>query len=282
MILEYHNIENKSGAYYQPPDQLRKDLQQLYDNGYATMDIHDYVTGNISTPAGKTPVVLTFDDATIGQFRYLPGGESIDPNCAVGILNDFAAAHPGFGHHATFFVLPSGFGQSGLKAAKYRYLVSHGYGIGNHTWTHPIMTHKTPLQVQEELGRDDIDIHAIIPDYRVDILAYPFGSRPKTQGKPDDTYIASGSWQGHPYKISAAFLVGAEPAPSPYSSKLKPYAIPRVQAIEKDLVSWIARFKANPRQKFISDGDPGSVSIPASMASQLNRNAVSDRKVVTY
>ena len=40
-------------------------------------------------------VVLTFDDSSIGQFRYLEDG-TIDPDSAMGILLDFAEAHPDF------------------------------------------------------------------------------------------------------------------------------------------------------------------------------------------
>jgi len=53
-------------------------------------------------------VVLTFDDSSPGQFRYLAqnGSTSVDPDCAVGILEAFARRHPDFGLAATFFVLP--------------------------------------------------------------------------------------------------------------------------------------------------------------------------------
>ena len=283
MVLEYHNIIDKKGQFNQSPSQLRGDLQQLYDNGYIPIDIHDWLSGNITTPAGKSPVLITFDDASTYQFRYIEtnGSHEIDPNCAVGIMDAFAAAHPDFGAHATFFVLPNGFSQPAFKAEKYRYLISHGYAIGNHTWTHPMLAHKTPAQIQEELGKDDADIHAILPNYTVDVLAYPYGSRPKTANKFDDTYIKNGVWKGLPYHISAAFLVGANPAPSVFSKDLSRMAIPRVQAIEPDLVRWIAYFKRHPERRFVSDGDPNAISFPKSEARFLARD-LGGKKTIEY
>ena len=58
----------------------------------------------INLPRGASPVVFTFDDATEGQFRYLEkdGKPVIDPDCAVGILEEFSRKHPDFGFEATF------------------------------------------------------------------------------------------------------------------------------------------------------------------------------------
>ena len=41
----------------------------------------DYIEGNINTPPGTTPVVITFDDGTRGQFNILDedGEFRIDP-----------------------------------------------------------------------------------------------------------------------------------------------------------------------------------------------------------
>jgi len=289
LVMEYHNITTKQkGQFFQSPEQLRNDLNRLYESGYRTIDIHDYINGNITTPAGFSPVVITFDDASPGQFRYITvnGAKKIDPDCAVGILEAFGKSHPGFGNHANFFVLPEGFSQPADKAEKYHYLVTHGFSIGNHTWHHNIMTHMSPATIQTELGYDDVDIHKILPDYTVNVLAYPYGSRPTVNGKKDYTYIANGTWKGDHYHIKAAFLVGAEPAPSPFSTKYKPYALPRVQAVEAtgpDLwTHWLEYLKAHKLERFVSDGDPDAVSIPARLAPYLNPAAVGNRKVVKY
>ena len=54
-------------------------------------------------PAGKTPVVLTFDDSTQFQFSYDARG-NIKPDTAVGILLEFQREHPGFPLAGTFYV----------------------------------------------------------------------------------------------------------------------------------------------------------------------------------
>ena len=62
MILMYHNISTPEAEWVRTPENFRKDLQALYDAGYLPISLTDYVNGNINTPAGKSPYVLTFDD----------------------------------------------------------------------------------------------------------------------------------------------------------------------------------------------------------------------------
>src|SRR5207244_12838991 len=88
--------------------------------------------------------VLTFDDSSPGQFRYLEanGGVQIDPKSGLGILEAFIAEKPDFGRAATFYVLPGAskpnrlFNQPEYEGKKLQYLVSRGYEIGNHTLWH--------------------------------------------------------------------------------------------------------------------------------------------------
>ncbi len=82
---------------------FREELERLYDEGYRPITAAEYASGHIDVPAGATPVVLTFDDATASQAALLANGE-IDPDTAVGILVDFAKTHPGFGPVATLYL----------------------------------------------------------------------------------------------------------------------------------------------------------------------------------
>ncbi len=108
MILEYHKIDHPEERWTRTPANFRRDLEMLYARGYRLVALGDVLDGRIAVPAGTTPVVLTFDDSSPGQFRYLEsnGSVELDPQSGMGILESFANERPDFGRSATFYVLP--------------------------------------------------------------------------------------------------------------------------------------------------------------------------------
>src|SRR6266404_8028014 len=108
MVLEYHKIDYPEERWTRTPENFRRDLETLYTRGYRLQNLNAVIDGRITVPAGTTPVVLTFDDSSPGQFRYVvkDGKLEIDPKCGVGILEAFIKEKPDFGRAATFFVLP--------------------------------------------------------------------------------------------------------------------------------------------------------------------------------
>src|SRR2546421_12573124 len=144
MILEYHKIDYPEERWTRTPENFRRDLETLHTKGYRLINLGDLLDGSIKLPAGTTPVVLTFDDSSPGQFRYIEanGSVQIDPKSGVGVLEAFIAEKPDFGRGGTFYVLPGAskpnrlFNQPEHEGRKLQYLVSHGYEIGNHTLWH--------------------------------------------------------------------------------------------------------------------------------------------------
>ncbi len=104
MILMYHRIGDTENEWVRTPQNFRKDLISLYQNGYRLVNLLDYVRGNIHIEAGKSPVIITFNDATQDQFSFMEIGEgiSLDPNCAIAILEDFCNDYPDFGKGQLF------------------------------------------------------------------------------------------------------------------------------------------------------------------------------------
>ena len=80
MILEYHKIDYPEASW--TPENFRRDLETLYAKGYRLINLGDLLDRRFTLPGGTTPVVLTFDDSSPGQFRYLEhdGTLEIDPS----------------------------------------------------------------------------------------------------------------------------------------------------------------------------------------------------------
>lgn len=273
-VLEYHQIGPGEARWRRTPEHLRADLERLYRAGYVLTSLHEIVANRISTPAGKKPVALTFDDATEGQFRYLPDGTTIDPACAVGVIEAFAKAHPDGGKAATFFVLPeSAFGPQAFAKQKLTWLIANGYEVGNHTIRHDGLSTLTDARVDHEIGGALDLIHRSIPGYAVHTLAYPYGMVPKNLAIVAKYH-------------TAAFLVGAEPTVSPLSKFWTPLKIPRIQAIDSEFQRHHLFDTSGAAYRYVSDGDPAHYSIPATLppglAATLAPKYANDPALIRY
>ncbi|MBI4610192.1 MAG: polysaccharide deacetylase family protein [Candidatus Rokubacteria bacterium] len=265
MILAYHQIAEPEARWARTPANFRRDLGRLWERGYRLVALTELLDGTLNLPAGTSPVVLTFDDSSPGQFRYLErdGEPEIDPTCAVAILEAFARAHPDFGLKATFYVLPGAaqphrlFGQPGHEARKLRYLVSRGFEIGNHTLWHANLSKYPEPTVRAQLAGAQRWIQRLVPGYQPRTLALPMGAYPKELG-----WATRGSVDGVTYRHDAILMVAGGAAPSPFSRRFDPYRVPRIQALESELDHWLKYFERNPDERFVSDGDPATVTIP--------------------
>jgi len=264
MILEYHKIDTPEARWTRTPENFRRDLQRLWERGYRTVALNDYLDGKIALPAGTTPLILTFDDSSPGQFRYIQRGTDwvIDRECGIGILEAFAREHPGFGHAATFYVLPGAnppnrlFNQPELATRKLQYLVSQGYEIGNHSLWHAELGRYSEAVVREQLAGAQEWVQRHVPGYRFRTLALPLGSYPKELG-----WALSGEAKGMTYKHDAILMVAGGAAPSPHARNFDPNRLPRIQAVGTDLDHWITYFDRNPGERYVSDGDAATITV---------------------
>ena len=284
-ILEYHNIRVGRTNYDRTPADFRKDLDTLYAEGYRPVALRDYIDNRIDVPAGKTPCVLTFDDSSRTQFHYNSDG-SLDPDCAYAILKSFHEAHPDFAMRAVFFVnaSPTGtpapvFGDQATAAKKVKELLTAGIEIGNHTVTHPALKKLSDERVQKELADCVAGVHALAPEAVVDTLALPFGVSPRNKKLAEEG--ASGGVQ---YHNRAVLLVGANPAPAPGTLKWNPMRLPRIQAYAGELGSdyWLGYFRQKPALRYISDGDPATVTVPKAREPRLDPAKLGAAKLRTY
>lgn len=280
MILMYHVIGAPQEAdWVQTTDNFQRDLRNLYEQGYSLISLRDLIENNIKVSPGRTPLVLTFDDGTAGHFRYIikEGQKSIDPDCAVGILLDFAKQHPDFGYTATFYVNERPFGQKEYWEEKLQQLVKLGFDVGNHTLSHPKLSKISSEQVQKELAGLAKMVEQRVPSYQVYSLALPHGLSPQ-----EAALAMTGSYDGYSYKNLAVLRVGANPTVAPNVQGFDPTRLPRVQASTVELTKWLAYFQKNPQERYISDGDPATIAIPAANEAQIDQGTLKAKKLITY
>jgi peptidoglycan/xylan/chitin deacetylase (PgdA/CDA1 family) len=264
LVLEYHAIGEPEGRWTRTPANFRSDLEYLLAHGYYPVNLIDVVRRNLDhVPRGRRPVVLTFDDSTEGQFRYLED-DSLDPRCAAGIMR---AMHDRYGAdwplRATFFVLldadedepgPLLFGQGEDGPRKVQVLTEWGMEIGSHTIHHLNLGQAAPEQIKWELAVSQNRLEALIPGYEVRSFSVPFGAYPSDISLLKEGYSESA---GLSYHYEAAVKVGGEPAPSPFSLAFDPFLIPRVQAFQAELDRWLSYYEQYPERAYVSDGGEG-------------------------
>lgn len=280
-VLMYHKI----GQGIVPPERLREDIALLKGAGFYPTTVREMAEGTMDIPAGKSPVVLTFDDSSPTHYRILDDG-SLDPDCAVAILQAAVAAGD-WAPKATFFPLlyvdpPANilFGQPEYVQQKLRNLVEWGYEIGSHGSTHQDLSVASATLIAKELAKSQEQLESLIgAAYEVSTLSPPYGEYPD-----DRSVLAAGEYEGIAYRYSAVVMAWGESAPSPFSSKFDPLRIPRITAYPKTTVrELVAHFQSHPELRFVSDGDPETVSFPADPAVALAELRTDlEQKVVQY
>ncbi|MGD9569741.1 MAG: polysaccharide deacetylase family protein [Sedimentibacter sp.] len=286
MILMYHGIGEEELVWQRTPENFRKDLQYMYDNKYQMISLNDYAKGEISTKAGYTPIILTFDDGRQNNFNYIEqnGELIIDPNSAVGIMEEFKEKYPDFSVTASLFLGTTPFGQPEYFEQKLNWLVENGYDIGNHTYSHNKLAELNSKEIQAELGSVNNIIKKYLPKYEVETLALPHGSNPKDEFKQS---MLEGEYEGNKYKTIAVLDVGWRPAYSPFDTLTDFTKLYRVTASETNvdncgIYDYFKSFENNTRERFISDGNPDVVTIPKRHEQYLNMEIVGDRIVNIY
>ena len=288
-ILMYHSIggeaEFAGGPVYDihglniAPATLRRQLQRMYDADWYPVNMRDALSARLNVPKGKTPVVLTFDDARPSQYRILPGGE-IDPNCAVGILEAFHQTHPDWPRRATFYVLPESsfngvpFDQDGLETAKLRFLVRSGYELANHTTSHRSLAELPPDTLRWEMAFSTRYFRHQVPGLVMKTMALPYGIAPRVPSRWH--YLLRGTQGGTRYRHRCILLANGGPAFAPTDRRFDPTRIPRIVSAPGEIEHWIN----TPVPLYVSDGSRNTVTVPRSLASHVDRRHLAGAKLV--
>ena len=274
-VLMYHLVGDHESSWGRERENFRRDLALLYERGYRPVNMVDVLDRKIDLPAGLSPVVFTFDDASPSQFRYIErdGKLVIDSSSAVGIWLDFAKSHPGWGNKAVFCMLPAAsaghafFGDrnvEGQKTAwrfkKVQQLAAMGFELCDHTLWHAQLNKYSDAVVQEQIARGLMAIDSAVPGYKVRSFALPLGVWPKNRA-----LAKSGSWTDPKtgktvrYDFDAIFEVWGSPVPSPYSPAFNPLSLQRVKVTGNTLVNVLDKLDRTG-ERYVSDGNAAVVA----------------------
>jgi hypothetical protein len=253
-VLEYHVIGgDKNSLYTRTVASFKADLEDVYRRGYRPITVAQMLDKNFSdVPAGMSPVIFVFDDASPEQFSYIEkdGKLTVDPNSAVGIWLDFAKTHPGWKNRATFCMLNGGaaghnfFGDKPKFAGqknewrfqKVKWLADQGFELCNHTLWHMKLSKYPDDKVQEQIARNNMGIDSAVAGYKVRSMALPYGLWPKNRQLAwQGTWTDPKTGTAHPYKFDAVLEVAGGPTASPYDPAFNPHSIKRIEAIGNDI-----------------------------------------------
>ena len=285
-IMMYHGIidteENQytggnvdKNGYNRTSKAFREDLEFYYNNGYRMIRLNDYVDGIIDVELGFSPIILTFDDGNQNNFNVLgrnsDGSLQIDPNSAVGILEEFKKKHPDMHVTATFFLMDNLFNQKEYNEDIIKFLINNGYDIGNHTTNHSDFTKISITKTQEVVGKMHQKLGDLLGDKYTKILALPFGS-PYKKSHENYPYILKGNYNGFEYETKAALRVGWEPEVSPFNKNFDKDFLKRCRAYDNNGKEFDIEmvFKNLEKNRYVSDGNKDLIVIKSSDKSKLN------------
>ncbi len=254
-VLEYHVIGGeKNSLYTRTAASFRADLEDVYKRGYRPITIAQMLDKNFSdVPAGMSPVVFVFDDASPSQFSYIEGPDgklTIDPTSGMGIWQDFMKAHPDWKNRGTFCMLNGAsaghnfFGDNpkynGQKKAwrfiKVKWLADQGFELCDHTIWHMMLNKYPDAAVQQQIAGNMMAIDSAVPGYKIRTMALPYGLWPKNRQLAwQGTWTDPKTGQAHPYHFDAVLEVAGGPATSPYDPKFNGHSINRIQAVGNDI-----------------------------------------------
>ena len=191
--------------YFVTVRELRGVLAGLDARGWTLVDVHRAAAGTVRVPPGRKPLVLYEDD--VNYYRYFAGrglasrlvltdqgpravvDGALSDEDLVPMVDDFVADHPDFSADGARGVLAltgyeGFFGDrdptSPAVGALASWLTSHGWTLASHTYGHITLASASRRTVLRDAGKWRAIAGGLGP---VDVLVYPFGSRPSAANR---------------------------------------------------------------------------------------------------
>jgi len=292
-ILMYHAIgaPARRGVRYDSqglniaPETFRRQLALMHAAHWYPVNMRDILTPHLNVPAGKTPVVLTFDDARGTQFHYEPNG-AIDPNCAVGILEAFHAKHADWPLKATFYVLPKSawnpvpFWQPGQETRKLRTLVADGFEVANHTTTHRPLTHLSGAELCWEMAECQRYVKDRASGATMDTMALPGGAAPKNHALWNT--LLAGRLGKIVYHNRCILMAWGGPSHAWVDRAFNPDRVTRLGCGPGWIEHALKQMTSGRLRPYVSDGNPNTVAVPRAEAAMINPKRLGDSRLLLY
>ncbi len=297
-IMMYHGIKNiknndtkytggnvDKDGYTRTVEAFRNDLELYYQKGYRMVKLSDYVNGNIDVSYGYSPLILTFDDGNENNIKVTGldknGNIIIEPNSAVGILEEYKKKYPDYNVTAIFFLTNNLFNQPEYDEKIIKWLVDNGYEVGNHTQGHHNFTLIDTEKTQEVVGYMYNKLESIVGNKYSKIVALPFGS-PYNKNHENYKYIINGSYKGVEYETLAALRVGWEPEVSPFNINFDKTFLKRCRAYDNNGVDFDIEMTLRilNKTRYVSDGDINTIVTSVKNKDIVNINI--DKELILY
>ncbi len=258
-VLMVHLVADTDAVWTITRARFRQTLESLYAHDYRPITVAQLIDKRIDVPAGKRPVVFTFDDASASQFRYIEknGQLEVDPESAVGIWLAFSRKHADWKPRATFCMLSgaeagrSFFGNKNIdgqktewRFRKLQFLREQGFELCNHTLWHANLAKYPEPFIQEQIARGQLAIDSAVPGYKVRTFALPLGVWPKNRA-----LAQRGEWRDPKsgvvtrYNYDAILEVAGGPSVSPFDPTFNAHAIKRFNVYFDAVDTLIARLE---------------------------------------
>lgn len=296
-IMMYHGIKDMKNSetsytggnvdkdgYTRTAEAFRNDLEFYYQNGYRMIKLSDYINGKIDVEYGKSPIILTFDDGNANNIKVTGvdsnGNIVIDPNSAVGILEEFKKKYKDFNVTAIFFLTNNLFNQPEYDEKIINWLIDNGYEIGNHTQGHNNFTTINETKTEEVVGYMYEKLDEITNNKSSKIIALPYGS-PYNKTHKNYSHILKGTYNGYEYQTEAALRVGWEPEVSPFNKEFDKTFLKRCRAYDNNGLEFDIKmvFKNLEKTRYISDGEIDRIVISEN---DLDKLQETNKETITY
>jgi peptidoglycan/xylan/chitin deacetylase (PgdA/CDA1 family) len=262
-VVEYHLIgEGPESHWKVSTARFRENLETLYQRGYRPVNMTDVLDKKLDLPAGLSPVVFVFDDASPAQFRYIE--RNWEKKAVFCMLPAANSGHAFFGDK----------GIQGQKTEwrfkKVQFLKEQGFELCNHTLYHANLGKVDDAKAQEFIARGDMAIDSAVPGYRVRTFALPLGVWPKNKST-----AWTGSWTDPKsgrtirYSYDAVLEVAGGPTRSPHDPQFNPRSVSRVEIFARELERTLDQLDKSGN-RYVSDGNPRTIARPAKAVAAKN------------
>ena len=242
-IVTYHKIGNEDTEYTRSRESFRNDLNLFFSKGFVPISVLEFASGKFEIPQDKKPILLTFDDSSISQMEYTPEGK-LDPNCGLGILEEFIKSHPQFRRKAVFFITPGAkspndlFGQKKFTKSKLEFLYANGYEVENHTLWHANLK-KYSAKIEEQVVKANLELQKYFPEKKMEFLALPFGIYPPEKEIPR---LKKGNYKGIAYEHKLVFDYTNKLSLHPNDPDFDPMRVHRIHGNSKSISRALSEF----------------------------------------